>query len=284
MKLIEPTIERLVQKPGIAGMYEMIDIVAGVSHNRHTPHDNPKKFVESLIERGHMTPLESGTVYLKVDDEYDAECLMDYTEYYRQWCIYTSNNGISYFTTNYRVLVECTCLEFMNYWCEPTEYHKQRHCYRIILNRAIADDFARHRSLSPMMRTSRRLNKEPEVVAPRWLHEMYPDVKSDEMEQWLWTLIEGKEVMKGTDLAAYHWWYSMNRSCHDYITLNNFLKPEDARGVLPPDFATEMTLCGFYGVEGQGWDNFFKQRCDKQAHPAAQYLAYTVYKDIQSQR
>lgn len=273
MRLIEPKIERLEQKPGFEGLYEIIDLVAGVSHGRDEAHKDPKRFVEKLIDMGHMTPLESGTVTLEITDDYDFECFIDYIEDYKPWVVYTAQGDTNYVTTNFRVLVETTTLEFLKYWCEPTKFHIQRPCFKVVLSRAIADDFVRHRSLSPMMRTSRNERRTFDVTCPRWLKKMFPDVSTD----FLWHILEKTENKSVEETIAYNWWHGLLDDKYNYKSLCVLgLLPQDARGVLGPDFATTITLCGFKDVEGQGWDNFIKQRCHQAAHPDAQYVAYQI--------
>lgn len=256
-------------------MYEMIDIVAGTSHGRSKPHKDPKKFVEKLISMGHLSPLESGTVYLLANADQIKDHFFDDFRFidspYAEVIYKDANNFYCYITTNYRVLVEYECTYALQYWCQPTEIHKKRSCFKFTLSRAIADDFVRHRSLSPMMRTSRQKRQEFDVVRPQWLRDEYPDMT----EEQLWELLEGGSYEN--TLKPHLWWMTLNNCAYNYgALLNTGMKAQDARGILPPDFATELTLCGFDDVKGKGWENFLKQRCDKAAHPDARYLAEQV--------
>lgn len=275
MRLIEPKVERLVQKPGIEGMYEIIDIVAGTSHGRSKPHKDPKKFVEKLISMGHLSPLESGTVYLLASADQIKDHFFDDFKFidspYAEVRYKDGDDFYCYITTNYRVLVENECMYALKYWCEPTEFHKKRSCFKFTLSRGIADEFVRHRSLSPVMKST-RYNKDFDIVLPRWLANKHEGEFVEDLETALnkldwrtFTYVDGR------------WWISMVGAAAGYKDLlDTGLTPQEARGVMPLDIATELTLCGFDDVKGKGWENFLKQRCDKAAHPDARYLAEQV--------
>ena len=58
-----------------------------------------------------------------------------------------------------------------------------------------------------------------------------------------------------------------------YLLLINIgAKPEEARGVLPNDVATELIMTGFEF----NWEHFFDLRCAKDAHPQAQEIANMI--------
>lgn len=271
MRLIEPKVERLVQKPGIEGMYEIIDIVAGTSHGRSKPHKDPKKFVEKLISMEHLSPLESGTVTLVIDDDYEFEDFIDYTNEFSPWVIYTSQEDSNYVTTNYRVIVETGTQNYLQYWSDQTDMHIQRSCFKFTLSRGIADEFARHRSLSPVMKST-RYNKDFDIVLPRWLANKHEGMSVEDLE----TALNKLDWINLTYVDR-HWWISMVGAENNYKDLlDTGLTPQEARGVMPLDIATELTLCGFDDVRGKGWESFLKQRCDKAAHPDARYLAKQV--------
>ena len=55
-----------------------------------------------------------------------------------------------------------------------------------------------------------------------------------------------------------------------YLTLiENGIKPQDARAILPNALKTEVVMTGFES----DWDHFFELRCAKAAHPDMQKLA-----------
>ena len=270
MKIIEPKVEQLIQKPGIKGVYEIIDQVAGICYGRHELHEDSKAFVEKLISMGHMRPLEFGTVYLKSKERLNI--LHD--SFFCSVCTtfnYESNkyktDTIHHYTTNLRFIVENNLMEYVeDYWCEPTEHHTKRPCFLFTCSRAIADEFRTHITLSSMMKSTRYCKvSNLEICIPRWK--------------------ASKTIVSSiTDYDSYLWFRAMKDSEEKYKELlENGLKPQEARGVLPMDMATELCMCGFYanGDLDAGWDRFLKMRCDKAAHEDAQYLANQVKEILQ---
>lgn len=256
MKLIEPKIELLEQKPGLQGIYEIIDEVAGICYNRQGIHKDSKDFVYSLIKRGHLSPLEFGTVYLQMTQDNFFNSTLPYS-------ITNTDGKYVYITTNFRVVMEMGVL--FAHICEPNEYHIKRPCFKITCSRAIADEFARHRTLSVMMKSTRYCKvDELEICKPYWYDK------------------ENKKDF-GNDInpVLYHWTHALGTSNHMYrVLIENGLTPQEARGVLPLDMATEMCLCGFTGIANQGWDRFLDLRCSSAAHPDAQYLANQIKQEI----
>lgn len=274
MKLIQSNVELLQQEPGIEGMYRMIDKVAGICYNRHELHEDSKAFVDSLIEKGHLRPLEFGTVYLKIEydlyttteDEFkDVSEIEDfavtdkYTVYNRiiDSRIFNGKRRITikyYITTNYRVLVENNRIYFLEHWCEPTEHHFKRPCVHYNLSRGILDEFRTHITLSHMAKSTRYCNeskKEMEFVKPYWYDDVF--------------ILEARDIYE-FHLGSCEYYYK-------YLIEKKNLKPQEARGILPLDLATELCSCGFVGIDNTGWNRFFDMRCDKSAHPDAEKLA-----------
>lgn len=163
MKLIKPYIEVLDQKEGLDGMYKMIECAGRTcykSESNITP-DSSKGFVDRMIKSGHYSMLEHGTVYLKLEGVFldPLDVRVSYGNYLVSQYI---NNKYSkvvikhdeewksdiYITTNYRELVKNNWLKDLEYICEPTEYHKRRAAVKFVCNRAIANEYVRHRTFS----------------------------------------------------------------------------------------------------------------------------------------
>lgn len=268
MKLIEPKIELLQQKPGLQGVYKIIDQVAGICCNRKKIHKDSEAFVNSLIKRGHLSPLEFGTVYLTIpykneDESVNEGLILDICKFNYSMIFFDAYN--EYITTNYREIVELHLEYLLKYICEPTEQHAKRPCFKITCSRGIADEFARHRTLSVMMKSTRYCKiDELEICKPYWYDEK-----------------NKKNFGNDVNPIIYHWAHALDTSNHMYrVLIENGLTPQEARGVLPLDMATEMCLCGFTGVANQGWDRFLDLRCPSAAHPDAQYLANQIKQEI----
>lgn len=59
-----------------------------------------------------------------------------------------------------------------------------------------------------------------------------------------------------------------------YKMIEDGFKPQQAREVLPLSIATNLVQCGFQ----DSWENLFRQRCDKAAHPDCQLIAIKAKK------
>lgn len=255
MKIVNASVEEIKQGQDILDMYTFIDKCAGVTVNRQTTHKDNTDFVRSLIERGHMPPLEFGTVYLVVSREDLTSLTINYTKNpYSKVRKVKSEKGLYYYiTTNYRVLVENGAQRDLRFWSQKTKHHYERRTVRLRLSRGIADEFARHRTISPLMKSTRycdELKGGLRFVKPYWF----------ENAKWI-----VKQLYK-LYLKVCSWLYSFLRK--------KGLKPQEAREILPLCLETEMLMCGFINTpDNIAWDRFFKLRCNSAAHPNAKILA-----------
>ena len=66
MKLIESSVEILPQEESLLGVYKQIEIAARTCYKSEDKicEGSARKMVDFLISRGHLSPLEHGTVYL----------------------------------------------------------------------------------------------------------------------------------------------------------------------------------------------------------------------------
>ena len=157
-----------------------------------------------------------------------------------------------YITTNYRVLVENKWLDDLQYQCEPTEFHSQRITARFICDRGVSHELVRHRVFSFAQESTRYCNyskdkfgKELTFIKPSWWKEEDNEVATLYIQPW-------RNI----------------ENC--YLTLiENGIKPQDARAILPNALKTEVVMTGFES----DWDHFFELRCAKAAHPDMQKLA-----------
>lgn len=265
MNLIENKIEKLEQKHDLLGIYEQIEIAGRtayksldkIEYDQNGRSKTAKAFVDKMIELGHSSPLEHGTVYLIIP--HNEEHIKNYTYNQHSVCMlfpYNNNDGntIWAITTNYRVLVENNLLDDLKYLCEPTEYHENRTTFRLTCARVQADSFVRHRVFSFLMESTRYCNysngkfdKEITIVKPtRW-----------------------DELGGNTKLLKLAW----GAAEYYYMELiKNNVKPEDARDLLPLQLKTELIMTG---TESQ-WEQFFKLRISENAHPDAKYIAERI--------
>ncbi len=266
MKLIENKIEKLEQKHDLLGIYEQIEIAGRtayksldkIEYDENGRSKTAKEFVDKMIKLGHGSPLEHGAVYLKFPS--DGKVNMIY--WLSSYTIVKKDPNISdspvYVTTNYRVLVEEDLLEDLEFLCEPTEYHEKRTTFRLTCARVQADSFVRHRVFSFLMESTRYCN--------------YSDGKFDKeitiVKPTKWEDYEKSLLMFVT------LWESAERTYMNLI--DNGVKPEDARDVLPLQLKTELIMTG---AESQ-WEQFFKLRISDHAHPDAKYIAEQIKEQL----
>lgn len=258
MNLIQPSVIEITQEVGIAGMIGQIDYCAGICYGREFQHvsiDKQKSFVQGLIDKNHMRPLEFGTVYLKITST-DAVPIQAFK---RPWCnvvTVTNNNKLEYYiTTNYRYIIEEGLTSALEYWHEPCDHHIKRRTFKFVCTRAVADEYRTHISLSSLMKSTRYCKLIPlDVIKPVWF-----DSQPEALQEVYTGQLEATErtyrALLSAGLAAQH-----------------------ARGVLPMDMATTLLLCGTVDVPNWGWDRFIKMRVSEAAAPEARILAEQIQK------
>ena len=276
MKLIESKVEIIEQEPGLEGVYKNIEKAGRLCYKSEDKicEGSAEKMVENLMKRGHGSPLEHGTVYLTL----------------KWWQIgkklkyvfnkYSKIRKFKYATTNYRVLVENGWLDDLQYLCEPTEYHEKRVSAKFILSRSIANEFIRHRTISPCQESQRYCNynlgkfgSEITFVIPEWVKDRINETASYNNNDDLARIPYANAVFDSrmlSDKAISIWLNDLTTTESDYLDLvNENLKPEEARSVLNNDCKTELMLTGFTS----DWEHFLFLRTAKAAHPDARILA-----------
>lgn len=273
MKLIHSSFEILEQKPGLEGIYEAIETAGRTCYKSSRPEGKTAKdFVDMLIKRQHLSPLEHGTVYLKHTCVKSAINVLQKYKYNQYSKLYSTYEGLTityYVTTNMRVLHENDWLDDLKYLCEPTEYHERRVGVRVNCSISISREWNRHRTFSVCERSTRycnfskdRFNNELTFIIPSWvgvaegtynkpIGQIFPD--------------------------EYVWLNALADSEERYLNLikHNML-PQQAREVLPLATATEVVYTGYTS----DWKHFFDMRCDKSAHPDIRKLAIPLKEEF----
>lgn len=270
MKLINPSFEILEQSSGIEGIYKMVEIAGRTAYKSEDKitEGSAKKFVNRMISVNHGSPLEHGTVYLKIPNSSIAHSYIVSKYNYNPYSKVQMDNDERYcITTNMRVLREHGWLDDLKYLCEPTEYHEKRICVRFILSRSIAQEFTRHRVFSFLMESQRycnyskdKFNNEVTFILPPWISTKYFNI--------------GQERFTISDVE---WSASLVASEKSYFELlKQGWKPQEAREVLPNATKTELIMTGFVS----DWKHFFELRCDNTAHPQARELAIPLKEEF----
>ena len=283
MKLVKPEFQ-IIEPTGytIDDIYKSIELAGRVSHKSEDKitETSAKDFVGRMLNMKHLATCEFGTVYLYAHSMYDLDI-----EKYRQnpyskavW----KNNG-HYISTNYRTLVENNWLDDLKYLCKPTEYHHKRYTVKFILDRAIANEFVRHRKFSFLQESTRyclysssKFNNELTFIIPCWFEEMNQGIiKFEEglyKDTYCFQFTEGN---KGKSCSI--WYNAMREAEEHYIELINLgWKAEEARNILPLSLKTELYMCGF----AEDWKKFFELRCASNAHPQAKELAIPLKEEF----
>ncbi len=293
MKLIKPSYQ-IIEPTGytIDDIYKSIELAGRVSHKSEDKitETSAKDFVGRMLNMKHLATCEFGTIYLKVpagkyqflDNDYFNECddIKD-SFYSNPYTKIHCQEGYHYVSTNYRVLLENFSKEFISellqYLCEPTEYHHKRYTVKFICDRAIANEFVRHRKFSFLQESTRycrysadKFNNELTFIQPIWTYHQedgdYGDLgnlKNKNHGNKDGTFFE---FIKALQYAEYYY----------FILLREGWKPEQARNVLPLSLKTELYMCGF----AEDWEKFFELRTAPNAHSQARELAIPLREEF----
>ena len=268
MRLIKPSVEIIRQEEyNLNHIFKFIELAGRTcykSEDRITE-DSANEFVNRMIKSGHTAMLEHGTVYLTIPSANVTDIIICkyYLNPYSKIFIDRIN---TYITTNYRVLVENDWLDDLKYLCEPTLFHERRTTVKFICDRAVANEFGRHRVFSFAQESTRycnytkdKFNNELTFIIPCWIKDLeegnyyayceYHHAKHDSSKEWFAVCMNSELIY--TNLIEKRW------------------KPQEARSILPNSLKTELVMTGF----DSDWQNFFKLRCAPNAHPQAKELA-----------
>lgn len=291
MKLIESSVEIIPQENGLEGIYKQIERAGRLCYKSEDKicEGSAEKMVNFLKNKGHGSPLEAGTVYLKIPANIDvaADFLDDNFVWTKCHLVQEKTGNWWAVTTNYRRIVELHYENYLQYLCEPTEYHEKRITIKFTLSRSIANEFVRHRVFSFCQESQRycsynlgKYNGEITFIIPEWVKDIMNDIASSidwttgQTQDYILQMPMSETVrLHGSVLsrAVNCWIDAMKRSEDDYMYLitQEELKPQEARSVLPNDCKTELIMTGF----ASDWQHFLSLRAAQGAHPDARILA-----------
>lgn len=278
MKLVKSSFEILPQAEGLEGVFKQIEIGA---RNCYKSEDkigegSAEKMVEFLVNRGHYSPLEHGTIYLKMflgikGGPYESYLCNPYSKV-------NIIDGYAYITTNYRVIIENGWSEDLQYLCKPTEYHEKRISVMITCPIGISREANRHRTFSISEQSTRYCNyskdkfgSEITFVIPEWAKNITPR----SVEGW-----DNKQTdSDGCTLAEKVFLSILANDEQVYLQLiNEQQKPQEARDVLPLATATTVMYTGFIS----DWKHFFDLRCSVAAHPDMRVIAIPLREEFET--
>lgn len=154
MKLINQSYE-ICKTHGytLQDVYKDIERAARISYKSEDKitENSAEKMVQRLISMKHYSPLEFGTIYLKITPDPIRNIYSALKYENNPFSAVTISKDLTrYVTTNYRVIIENHWEDDLQYMCEPTKYHQIRTTVKFITNRAVSHELVRHRSMSFM--------------------------------------------------------------------------------------------------------------------------------------
>ena len=277
MKLINQSYE-ICKTHGytLQDVYKDIERAARISYKSEDKitEDSAEKMVQRLISMKHYSPLEFGTIYLKIEQITCCNIIMKANAkgcFAKPWLhrneAIENENGRNvhywYITTNYRFIVENGLEDLLQYMCDPTEHHQRRTTVKFITNRAVSHELVRHRSMSFMQESQRyvaydkdKFGNELTFIKPAWKQ---PELGEDANETVLMNLL-------------------FSHIEDTYMKLRAFgLTPQQARTVLPNATKTELYICGF----DKDWEHFFSLRDVPTVDPQMYDLVHPLHEDYE---
>ena len=178
MKLIKPSVEIIKQEEyDLDHIFKFIELAGRTCYKSEDKitEDSANEFVNRMIKSGHGAMLEHGTVYLTIPNKNISRSLLIYNYEMNPYSKVIWTNDNVYITTNYRVIIENNWNDHLKYITAPTEFHVRRTTVKFICDRAIANEFVRHRVFSFAQESTRycnyskaKFNSELTFIIPCW--------------------------------------------------------------------------------------------------------------------
>ena len=292
MKLVKANYNIIETGYTLNDIYKTIELAGRncyKSENKITE-TSAKSFVDKIINLGHTSVLEHGTLYLDViindiqDPEYFQKIYIinqfrdnkysKVADYLKEHSIGNTTINVRHYaiTTNYRVFIEqfnwqrfaalrgtleniCDYTPEKEYVLQfltsPTEHHHKRLTINWLTSIGISREFCRHRVFSFSEESTRYCN--------------YSLDKFDNGVTFIHPLLDESESENFNILIK-----SYEKAEADYLELlEKGCSPQTARNVLPLNTKTSLIMTGFV----DDWKEFFKLRTALNAHPEARELA-----------
>lgn len=291
MRLIKQGFEIIEQPSGLEGMYKMIEMAGRTCYKSEDKitETSAKEFVDRMIKSGHGAMLEHGTVYLDMPDsagDYGLVPFFASNPYSELIVVPLEDREHNYITTNFRVIIENFAEEYipdiLQYWCEPTEYHKKRYTVKWIIDRVTGESFLRHRVFSFARESTRYCNyskdkfgNEITFIIPCWVSES--QLGHHNCNKIIEECRDFEAWSNPSEYSELSFILSLALSEKGYFNLLNYgWKPQQARQVLPFSVSSPLVMTGF----ASDWLHFFDLRCDSHAHPQAREIATALKEEF----
>lgn len=288
MKLINQSYE-ICKTHGytLQDIYKDIERAARVSYKSEDKitEDSAEKMVKRLINMKHYSPLEFGTVYLKMPMAQLHFTCIKYEK--NQFSKTIMSDGYFYVTTNYRVIIENGWENDLQYMCKPTKHHQRRTTVKFITNRAMTHELVRHRSMSFMQEGQRYCNYAKDkfgnqltYITPVQCTEDIPnntELKDNiDIDNFVWAKNDNGKTLKVNKLTQGMLYLFYDTEVHYIGLINLGWKPQEVRAILPNATKTELYMCGF----NDDWDHFFNLRDRDVVDPQMYDLAHNLHSDF----
>lgn len=271
MKLIDSKIENISQTDfSLQGIYKQIEKAGRTCYKSEDKitDDSAESFVKMLLDRGHYAMLEHGIVHLKFPFMSDRAKKYELDPYSDISHISVADDDEepeynSYVTTNFRVIVgngwQSDLEEFLD--TDNIEMYEPVYSYRITCDRGVSHELVRHRVFSFAQESTRycnyskdKFNKQLTFIKPYWLNESNA---TDYMKKLFLEHCRESEALY---------------MCY----INNGMKPQEARAILPNALKTEIVVTGFR----RNFVRMLSLRNTTAAHPDMQIIAKMINDDI----
>ena len=266
MKIIEPKVELLseISISPESHIARCARVCYGKEY-KEPDQEADKKMVDGLIKRNHLSMLRHNSAYFVFTNHLPEEFKSEYVNTLSQEdYIYASTNG--QFTLEHNNKADLNSHVFLNL-CR--KYPDLFNLYRLTF------------CITTQISTSRELNrKSPNNIAERSTR--YCSSKDGLEICRPWWLKNSQEYYSNRNLSPDEYWYFYTLSNIElaYKTLlNNGMKPEDARGILPLDTATKV----IYTYSVQEWKHIIDLRyygTTGRPHPNAKLVIGMVRNQI----
>lgn len=273
-KILQPEIYKqrnVVQEELLSAVYKQIELAGRTcykSEDKITT-DSAESFVQRMIDSGHTSMLEHGTVYLYTRNKevYDKYCKNKYSKVQSIEQIYKKKADCYteyYITTNYRVIVENGWEEDLKFMTEPMQYHHLRITVALTTCIHVYKDITRHRTMSYAIESTRFCNynkdkfgNELTFIRPVWMEKETPFYDTAAS-----LLVKQLESIESTYL--------------NLITAG--WQPQQAAEILPQCTKADVIMTGFV----EDWEYIFNLRTSiiaktGQPHPLVADLFDKIY-------
>lgn len=282
MNLIRPSYEIIEQSNDLDCICKHIELAGRVCYKSEDKitENSASEFFRRMVNSGHRSVLEHGTVYLAIKDYKDTDELRyKHNLYSRAVCYYPN---VLYVTTNMRVIIENDWAEDLKWICEPTKHHEKRVTVKFTCDRGVSHELVRHRVFSFSQESQRycnytkdKFNNEITFIIPSWI-----DIPEGSYTYWDgdWCDTLNTKINYPSDNSDIdHFLHSISTAEVYYQTLiNKGWKPQQARAALPNATKTEVVMTGFIS----DWKHFFSLRDSLKAHPDMYALAHPLHEEF----